>query len=51
MMLERSDLRRLRIPFVAALLLAGMGAAALVFSENNLPETQQPKKNTTPNPT
>jgi len=44
MMLERSDLKRLRLPFVAALLLAGMGAAALVFSENNLAETEQLRK-------
>ena len=43
MMLERADLRRLRIPFVAALLLAGVGAAALVFSENNLEEAEKLK--------
>jgi hypothetical protein len=44
MMLERSDLKRLRLPFVAALLLVGMGAAALVFSENNVAEALQLKK-------
>jgi len=43
MMLERPDLRRLRVPFVAALLLAGIGAAALVFSENNLAEAEKLK--------
>ncbi len=44
MMLERSDLKRLRAPFVAALLLAGIGAAALVFTENNLAEAEQLRK-------
>ena len=44
MMLERADLRRLRVPFVAALLLAGIGAAALVFSENNLAEAEKLEK-------
>lgn len=43
MMLERPDLRRLRVPFVAALLLAGIGAATLVFSENNLAESEKLK--------
>ena len=43
MMLERPDLRRLRIPFAAALLLAGIGAAALVFSESNLAEAEKLK--------
>lgn len=41
MMLERPDLLRLRVPFVAALLLAGTGAAALVYSENNLAEAEK----------
>jgi len=44
MMLERPDLKRLRAPFVAALLLAGLGAAALVFTENNLAEAEQLRK-------
>ena len=44
MMLERSDLRRLRVPFVAALLLAGLGVAALVLTENNLAEDEQLRK-------
>ena len=44
MMLERSDLKRLRAPFVAALLLAGIGAAALVSTENNLAEAEQLRK-------
>jgi len=44
MMLERSDLRRLRIPFVAALLLAGVGAAALVFTERGLAEAELLRK-------
>ena len=43
MMLERPDLRRLRVPFVAALLLVGIGAAALVFSEYNLAEAEKLK--------
>jgi hypothetical protein len=41
MMLERPDLRRLLVPFVAALLLLGIGAGALVFSENNLAEAEK----------
>ena len=44
MMLEGPDLRRLRLPFVAALLLAGIGAAALVFSERNLAEIENLKR-------
>jgi hypothetical protein len=40
MMLERPDLMRLRLPFVAALLLVGIGAAALVFSESKLAEAE-----------
>lgn len=44
MMLERSDLKRLRFPFVAGLLLAAMGSAAVVFSENNLAEAEILKK-------
>lgn len=44
MMLERSDLKRLRFPFVAGLLLAAMGSAAVVFSENNLAEAEKLKK-------
>lgn len=44
MMLERSDLKRLRIPLVAALLLAGLGAAALMLTENNLAEAEQLRK-------
>lgn len=43
-MLERSDLKRLRIAFVAALLLAGVGVAALVFTENGLAEAERLKK-------
>ena len=43
MMLERADLRRLRVPFVAALLLVGIGAAALVLSENSLAEAEKLK--------
>ena len=44
MMLERADLKRLRIPLALALLLAGAGAAALVFSEARLAEAYQLKK-------
>jgi hypothetical protein len=44
MMLERSDLKRLRLPLVAALLLAGVGATALVVTENNLAESEQLRK-------
>ena len=44
MMLERSELKRLRLPFVAALLLSGLGAAALVYSENNLADAEKLKK-------
>ena len=41
MMLERPDLRRLRVPFAAALLLVGIGAAALVFSKDYLAQTEK----------
>lgn len=43
MMLERPDLKRLRVPFAVALLLAGIGAAALVYSANNLAEAEKLK--------
>ena len=44
MMLERSELKRLRLPFVAALLLCGLGAAALVYTENDHAEAEKLKK-------
>jgi len=44
MTLDRSDLKRLRIPFVAALLLAGLGAAALMLTQNNLAEAERLRK-------
>jgi hypothetical protein len=40
-MIARSDLKRLRIPFIAALLLAGLGVSALVYTENNLAEAER----------
>lgn len=43
MMLERPDLRRLAVPFAAALLLAGIGAAALVLTESSLAEAEKLK--------
>lgn len=44
MMLERADLRQLRLPLALALLLAGMGVAALIFSDAMLAESHQLKK-------
>ena len=41
MMLERADLKRLRIPLIAALLLAGIGAAALAYTEQRLAQAEQ----------
>ena len=43
MMLERSELKRLRLPLAAALLLSGLGVAALVYSENNVAEAEKLK--------
>ena len=43
MTLESPDIKRLRLPFVAALLLAGIGAAAVMVSENNLAEAEKLK--------
>ena len=44
MMLERADLKRLRLPFAAALLLAGIGVAALLYFENRLAQGRVQKK-------
>ena len=44
MILERADFRQLRLPLALALLLAGMGAGALVFSESKRAEAEQLKK-------
>jgi hypothetical protein len=41
MMIERADVKRLRVPLVAALLLAGVGAGSLVLTENNRAEAEQ----------
>ena len=43
MMLERSELKRLRLPLAAALLLSGLGVAALVYSENNVADAEKLK--------
>lgn len=43
MMLERSELKRLRLPLAAALLLSSLGIAALVFSENELADAEKRK--------
>jgi len=43
-MLERSDLKQLRLPFAAALLLAGLGIAALLYSEHKLAEARKLQK-------
>lgn len=44
MMLERADLRHLRIPIVGALLLAGIGVAALVLAQTRLVQAEQLNK-------
>ncbi|OGA19963.1 MAG: hypothetical protein A3H32_20485 [Betaproteobacteria bacterium RIFCSPLOWO2_02_FULL_63_19] len=41
MILERADLKRLRIPLIVALLLAGTGVAALVLAENRLAQAER----------
>jgi len=41
MMLERADVKRLRIPLIVALLLAGTGVAALVFTEQRLAQAER----------
>ena len=43
-MLERSDLKQLRLPFAAALLLAGLGIAAVLFTEHKLTEARKLQK-------
>jgi len=43
MMLERSELKRLRLPLAAALLLSGLGIAALVYSEYYLADVEKLK--------
>lgn len=44
MKLERPDLMQLRLPFAAALLLAGVGLAAILFSEQQLAEAKKLQK-------
>jgi hypothetical protein len=44
MMLARADLKRLRMPLVVALLLAGVGVGALLFAEQKGAEAQLSKK-------
>lgn len=44
MMLARSDLKRLRLPIAAALLLAGIGVSGLMYTEQKAVEAQQAKK-------
>ena len=44
MMLEPSDLKRLRLPFAAALVLVGIGIAAVLPSENYLAQARILKK-------
>ena len=44
MMLEREDLKRLRLPTAIALLLAGIGVAALLYAENRVAQLQTQKK-------
>jgi hypothetical protein len=43
-MLERADLKQLRLPFAAALLLAGLGIAALLYSQSKLGEARMLQK-------
>ena len=43
MMLERADMMRLRAPFAIALVLAGVGIAALVYSGHELTEAEKLK--------
>jgi hypothetical protein len=42
--LERADLMQMRLPLAAALLLAGVGIAALVFTEQKLAEARKLQK-------
>jgi len=46
MMLERADLMRLRLPFAAALLLAGVGAGVLLFTQQKLAEARKLQRTT-----
>ena len=43
MMLEPADLKRLRLPFAAALLLSSLGVAAVVYSQKNLADAERLK--------
>lgn len=44
MMLARADLKRLRLPFAAALLLAGIGVSGLMYAERQAVQAQMAKK-------
>ena len=43
-MLERAELKRLRLPLLAALLLSGLGGAAVVYSEGNRADAEKLRK-------
>jgi len=44
MMLARADLKRLRLPFAAALVLAGIGVSGLMYAERQAVDAQRAKK-------